>query len=271
MIIASSTACVIALSWGGVRYPWASVRVLAPLVLGVCGLCAALLYEARLAKEPLVSDSESLLPRSRWVVNVFNAFKVPFSLFTNRTSVSGYAQCLGSYRLCSFPRKLHPDIYRAHDDDVHSLYVTLESILPQKTQLFHARVVDFGATYFQACKGASPGHAGLDLFACSATIGPVLLLTGFWIAYTKTYRVQLWLGWACFTAAMAGMSTVHADTPVGVPIGLFVLACVGGGLVFASAYYPVLAPLPATSNAHAMAFFAFCRSFAGVRLLFPFS
>lgn len=55
MIIASSTACVIALSWGGVRYPWASARVVAPLVLGVCGLCAALLYEARFAKEPLVS------------------------------------------------------------------------------------------------------------------------------------------------------------------------------------------------------------------------
>lgn len=55
MIIASSTACVIALSWGGVRYPWVSARVLAPLVLGICGLCAALLYEARFAKEPLVS------------------------------------------------------------------------------------------------------------------------------------------------------------------------------------------------------------------------
>ena len=54
LIIASSSAVVIGLSWGGVRYAWSSAHVLAPLIIGLVGMILFVLYEAKVAKEPLV-------------------------------------------------------------------------------------------------------------------------------------------------------------------------------------------------------------------------
>lgn len=55
IIIASSSSTVIALTWGGVRFAWSSAHVLAPLIIGLLGIAFFLLYEARFAKNPLVS------------------------------------------------------------------------------------------------------------------------------------------------------------------------------------------------------------------------
>ena len=58
IVIASSTAVAIALTWGGIKYPWSSVRILVPLILGLCGLALWLLYEHTWATHPIVSQSE---------------------------------------------------------------------------------------------------------------------------------------------------------------------------------------------------------------------
>lgn len=50
----SSSACSIALTWGGVQYNWTSFRVLVPLIIGLLGLVVFLLYESRVAKNPIV-------------------------------------------------------------------------------------------------------------------------------------------------------------------------------------------------------------------------
>lgn len=39
---------------------------------------------------------------------------------------------------------------------------------------------------------------------------------------------------------------------------------IGAGIIYAATYFPVLAPLPVAENAHALAFFAYLRSFAAV-------
>jgi hypothetical protein len=54
LVISSSSAVVIALTWGGIQFPWSSGRVLAPLVLGLVGLVGFMAYEAMLAKHPIV-------------------------------------------------------------------------------------------------------------------------------------------------------------------------------------------------------------------------
>ena len=64
--------------------------------------------------------------------------------------------------------------------------------------------------------------------------------------------------------AMGLLSTVSATSPLARAIGLSVLVSVGTGIGYAVTYFPVLAPLPVEENAHALAFFAFCRLFAGV-------
>ncbi|KAJ7187118.1 Mfs1.2 [Mycena filopes] len=80
IIIASTTSCTLALTWGGATAPWTSLQVLAPLWCGLFGLAFFLLYEAAVATYPLV----------------------PFILMCNRTSLSGYVQAfvVGLVTLC---------------------------------------------------------------------------------------------------------------------------------------------------------------------------
>jgi hypothetical protein len=57
IIIAAPTSVIIALTWSGVQYPWGSVQVLVPLVVGLVGMVGFFFYEARYAKHPIVSES----------------------------------------------------------------------------------------------------------------------------------------------------------------------------------------------------------------------
>jgi MFS family permease len=52
LFIMSSTAFLIAVSWGGTQEPWSSFRTIVPLVLGSLGLIAMGVFEAYFAKEP---------------------------------------------------------------------------------------------------------------------------------------------------------------------------------------------------------------------------
>ena len=61
LVIASTTAVVIALTWGGVEFSWSSPKVLVPLIIGCLGLIIFMVYEARVADTPLVSLSSSLI------------------------------------------------------------------------------------------------------------------------------------------------------------------------------------------------------------------
>lgn len=67
IVIAGATATVLALTWGGVTYPWTSVQVLAPLITGLVSIAFFFYYEMRWATEP----------------------SVPFELLANSTSLSG--------------------------------------------------------------------------------------------------------------------------------------------------------------------------------------
>ncbi|KAI0739191.1 Mfs1.1 [Daedaleopsis nitida] len=69
IIIGSASSCIIALTWAGIQYPWSSVQVIVPLVIGLVGLPAALLYDKYIATHPIV----------------------PTSIINNRTSLAGYA------------------------------------------------------------------------------------------------------------------------------------------------------------------------------------
>ncbi|KAJ6613134.1 major facilitator superfamily domain-containing protein [Mycena sp. CBHHK59/15] len=70
LVIAASSAVVIALTWGGIQYPWSSPRVLVPLCAGMAGLIFFLIYEVKFARYPIV----------------------PYSLMSTATGLSGYLQ-----------------------------------------------------------------------------------------------------------------------------------------------------------------------------------
>jgi len=68
IVIASTIALNLSLTWGGVQYPWASYRVLVPLLSGIAGLGVFMVYETRVSREPIV----------------------PQRIWGNRTTGSGY-------------------------------------------------------------------------------------------------------------------------------------------------------------------------------------
>ena len=70
IFIGSTTSFLIPVTWGGVSYPWSSWRTLVPLLIGVAGLIAFVLYEALVAPEPLIR----------------------LSIFSNATSAAAYFQ-----------------------------------------------------------------------------------------------------------------------------------------------------------------------------------
>ena len=54
LLTASTTSFLMPVSWGGVLFPWSSYHTLVPLILGIFGISAFILYEIYVAKAPLI-------------------------------------------------------------------------------------------------------------------------------------------------------------------------------------------------------------------------
>ncbi|KAJ7729243.1 iron permease [Mycena maculata] len=201
IIIGSTAACSIGLTWGGIEFSWTSAHVLVRLILGVVGIGTFLLYEATMSKFLLV----------------------PFHIIANRTSLSGYVM------------NYHRDTSRPY----HYLPV-----------------------YYQACKDASPTASGVDLFGIVFSIAPITMLTGISVNVFKKYRPQLWSGWAVLVLGSGLLSMITADSSRAKSIGIQIVNGLGIGLLYMNLYFPILAPLPITSTAQALAFYNYLRALA---------
>ena len=69
IIIAGTTCALVALTWGGVQFPWDSTHVLAPLIIGFVFIGLFFVYEFFVPRDPTL----------------------PFDVLANRTSLSAYA------------------------------------------------------------------------------------------------------------------------------------------------------------------------------------
>ncbi|KAG8907585.1 hypothetical protein FRB99_003509 [Tulasnella sp. 403] len=174
LVVVATTITVIALTWAGIKYPWSSYKVLVPLILGLLGLVAFFLYEARFAKEPVV----------------------PPKLFSNRTSLFGPGQA-GSQHI----RKLVYDCANVNE------------YLPVPQLPF------------------------------------------------KVYRPQNFVGWAFMTLGV-GLSLLKASSPKGEWVAFQIIEGMGIGMLFSVTTFPVLAALPVSETAHALAVFTFLRPYA---------
>ncbi|KAI0694301.1 Mfs1.2 [Cerioporus squamosus] len=152
---------------------------------------------------------------------------VPVTLLQNRTSISGYIQTSVN----------------------HLVVLAIAYYLP---------------TYYQACKDASAVRSGVYILGLNAGLGPAIVAAGVSVAITKKYRPQIWIAWTIFMVGMGIYTTVRADTGLAETIGIPILTAVGAGMLYPVSYFPVLSPLPVEENAHALAFFSFCRSFSAV-------
>ena len=91
------------------------------------------------------------------------------------------------------------------------------------------------------------------------------MLTGASVQIVHRYRPQNRVGWCLILIGFGLLSLLGADTSRATYVGLQVPASVGVGIIWISTPFAILAPLPFSNSAHALAFFIFTRSFAQVR------
>ncbi|KAJ6572152.1 iron permease [Mycena capillaripes] len=118
------------------------------------------------------------------------------------------------------------------------------------------------SVYFQACKDAGPTAAGVDGFGLSYTISPSCLIAGLVVQKTARYRQPMWVGWILIIVGAALLATLDENSSRSMCYGFQALIGVGMGIIYVTAYFPVLAPIPVSQNAPALAFFTFLRNFA---------
>ncbi|EJU06531.1 iron permease [Dacryopinax primogenitus] len=197
--------------------------------------CAATIALTRGGVEASWTAAQTLVPLILGLLGIIVFFVVeatcvaeptiPFDLLSNRTSVAGF--------LTTF---------------FHSVVATA--------------IIFYMPVFFQACFGASPIQAGVDTFGLAFTIAPAALVGGVSAVLTKRYVPQNWIGWILLTIGTGILSLLRVDTPTASWVGFEILTAVGLGLIWTSVKFPILAPLPVSRNASAMALFTFSRTFA---------
>lgn len=126
-------------------------------------------------------------------------------------------------------------------------------------------LLDYLPVYFQACKGASPIASGVDCFGLALVSAPCGITAGLTVAKSRHYRPQLWFAWALILIGTGLLSTLTPDSSRAAGIGYVVPIGVGIGILTTTTYFPVLAPLPVSSNGLAVSLFTFFRNFAQAR------
>lgn len=125
---------------------------------------------------------------------------------------------------------------------------------------------DYLPVYIQACLGTSPVRAGILLlgYTCLAPVSGIL--SGISVNKLHLYRPQLWISWSIILISLGLLVTLGVNSSQADVVGFALLLAVGIGGLNATTMFPVLAPLSVEMNAQALAFFAFLRNFAQVRI-----
>ncbi|KAI0700394.1 major facilitator superfamily domain-containing protein [Cerioporus squamosus] len=120
--------------------------------------------------------------------------------------------------------------------------------------------------YLQACLGASPLRSSVDLLPSTLIISPFALAAGVSVQRLQKYRWVNFLTWTFMIVGYGLLSTLREDSSTGKWVGFSVVVAgrhrLRGMLHFTATVFPVLAPLPVSRTAAALAFFAFSRTFA---------
>ncbi|KAI0742414.1 major facilitator superfamily domain-containing protein [Daedaleopsis nitida] len=116
--------------------------------------------------------------------------------------------------------------------------------------------------YLQACLLSAPLLSSLQLLPTPLVIAPFAFAAGALVQYTRRYRWANALGWMMYLVGFGFLSTLRPNSSAAQWAGFQILVSIGTGILFTSTVFPVLAPLPVSRNAAALAVYTFSRSFA---------
>ncbi|KAJ6470866.1 iron permease [Mycena sanguinolenta] len=115
--------------------------------------------------------------------------------------------------------------------------------------------------YFQARFDVSPIGAGIDIMPLAFIGAPAGLIAGVIIQKTNSYRIPITAGWVLVVVGFGLMSTLDENASRSKALASSVIVGLGTGSLILTTYFPVLAPIPVSKNANALALFIFTRNF----------
>lgn len=130
---------------------------------------------------------------------------------------------------------------------------------------------------------ATPIRSSINVFATTLVVSPFSIICGVLVKVTNKYRPLNYVGWALSMIGCGLLTLLKADSHTSQWAGFQIVAAMGIGIVvrifvkyfvcpshhrvhlqWASTVFPILAPLPVTRAAPALAFYNFNRVFAQV-------
>jgi hypothetical protein len=119
-------------------------------------------------------------------------------------------------------------------------------------------------TFFEACKETSPTEAGIDLFGLTFSLGLIAIVAGIVVKKSGNYVIPTFVGWVLVVVGVGLLTTLHVDSSIAKGIGFQIIIGSGGGIIYVITMYPILASIPVTQNAPAMALYVFSRNLGNV-------
>ncbi|KAN0135475.1 MFS general substrate transporter [Lactarius tabidus] len=117
------------------------------------------------------------------------------------------------------------------------------------------------AVFFEACKDRLPSGAGVDLFGLSYSISLIAVAAGVAVKKTGKYVIPTYIGWALMVVGAGLLTTLRADSSIAKSVGFQLVIGSGVGTIYVVSLFPILASIPVTHSAPAMALYVFSRNF----------
>jgi hypothetical protein len=125
-------------------------------------------------------------------------------------------------------------------------------------------LADWYPVFFEACKETSPIEAGIDLFGLSYSLGLIAIVAGVVVKKSGNYMTPTYVGWGLTVIGAGLLTTLHADSSKAKSIGFQIVIGSGVGIIHVISLFPILASIPVTQTAPAMALYAFSRNLGNV-------
>jgi len=115
--------------------------------------------------------------------------------------------------------------------------------------------------FFEACKDRSPSGAGVDLFGLSYSISLIAIVAGVAVKKTGKYVIPTYVGWVLTIVGAGLLTTLSANSSLAKSVGFQLVIGAGVGITYVVTLFPILASIPVTHTAPAMALYVFSRNF----------
>jgi hypothetical protein len=125
-------------------------------------------------------------------------------------------------------------------------------------------LLDWYVVFFEACRDKSPAGAGVDIFGLSYSTSVIAIAVGILIKKTGNYAIPAYASWALTITGLGLLTTLHANSSLFKSVGFQLVVGCGVGIGYIAFLFPILASIPVTQTAPAMALYVFSRNFGFV-------